>query len=367
MNLKLRHLRTIAQETLSETKALNEMKAELRRVFGPATVTEAKDSAVASYANSVLDAQEASGKSCEMLGLKPMAFLKTLTHSDPGIRKLSARLAPLKEVRHLVFDDNDDVRLAAAKRLPRVFAEAALKKYPDDFALEALIEESKDLQEAGLPDPEKRDQHLSMYKDRLGDVAKQKSVPELSDVWYEDLAKKFAQDYGKNIEFNWEEKIVANFCSGVRAQTGVVIDPKRLLKAVKDLINDKEEKVLDESLEEALVLPLMVEEKKSSRQSKMLTSVSSITNLTALSESLGVEFKPASLFVKARLIEEGMNSRVMLPNRVVFKTMMTSDDETDLDKFTSLWNIAAKRENKPLRISWVNESNTAVTFNVEVL
>lgn len=365
MNLKLRHLRTVTQETLSETKALNEMKAELRRVFGPATVVDAKTSAVASYANSVLDTHEASGKSCEMLGLKPQAFLKTLTHSDPGIRKLSARLAPLKEIRQLVFDDNEDVRLAAASRLPKVFAEAALKKFPEDFALENLVEERKLLKEAGLPEPKERSQHLAMYKDRLGDSAKQKNIPELSDVWYEDIARKFAQDYGKNIEFNWEEKIVANFCSGVRAQTGVVVDAKRLLKAVKDLIEEKDDKALEEAKE--LHLPFLFEERLTSRSSKMLSSVSSVSNMTQLSEMLGVQYKPANLFVRARLLEEGMNTKVMLPHKVNFNASISSNDECDLDKFVVMWNAAAKRDKKPLRISWVNESDSVALFNVEVL
>ena len=99
----------------------------------------------------------------------------------------------------------------------------------------------------------------------------------------------------------------------------------------------------------------------------MISSVSSTSNMTHLSEMLGVQYKPANLFVRARLLEEGMNTKVMLPNRVDFNTSLSSDDEGDLDKFVNMWNAAAKRDRKPLRISWINENDSTVLFNVEVL
>jgi hypothetical protein len=86
------------------------------------------------------------------------------------------------------------------------------------------------------------DEQFDMYgEEALGDAVKQRDDIELSDQWYESLARKFIQDYGTNLEGQWEELLVKRYCSSVKATSGVEVDTEKLLKCVKDLLEEREE------------------------------------------------------------------------------------------------------------------------------
>ncbi len=72
-----------------------------------------------------------------------------------------------------------------------------------------------------------------------------RSVPDLSDLWYETQAEKFVSDFGKDIEDNWEEKIVNQWCDSQRVSWGFEIDKVRLWKAIKEILKTREDDFLD--------------------------------------------------------------------------------------------------------------------------
>jgi hypothetical protein len=245
MRLKINDLQRVAGEAMnaeSEAKALRE---EIVRVLGQRVVVEAPIGRVAADACQVIDADE-------MSSLHPASkfdkglMLRYTRHGNPHVRKLAARVVSAKHLTRMLDDTNSLVRAEAAKRADMKLVSEALNRHPDDDGLYDTYA-SRLLCEDGTKQPKVTDDEpFDMYGDEpLGDAAKQQPGPELSDTWYKNRAFEFMQDYGTNIEYAWEETLVKVYCDAMHTTSGVEVERDRLLKAIKDLIEEKEDRALE--------------------------------------------------------------------------------------------------------------------------
>lgn len=246
MRLRLDRLQNVVKQVTLEERAMNDFKNEINRVLGASVITEGKIESVAAAANDRIDVLERIGRSGR-LAFKPSVMVRWLSHSNPEVRKLATRVVPTKFLTRVVNDTSDVVRAAAARRLPIGSVSEMLKRFPNDDQVRVIYKERR-LAEGGLPQPTVDKEHLDLNGDgRLGDSAKQDSGSELSELWYREKASKFMADYGGNIENSWEELAVRRYCSSVRATSGIEIDESRLLKAIKKLIEEREDRALERS------------------------------------------------------------------------------------------------------------------------
>lgn len=253
MRLKIDDLEKIAGEVMNaetETKALRE---EIVRVLGHRVVMAAPIGRVAADACQVIDADEMSGLRSPASKFDKGLMLRYVGHGDPHVRKLAARIVPVKHLTRMLDDRSSLVRAEAAKRAGMELVSEALNRHPDDDGLYDTYA-SRLLCEDGIKQPKVTDDEpLDIHGDEpLGDAVKQQPGPELSDTWYKNRAFEFMQDYGTNIEYAWEETLVKIYCDAYHTTSGVEIDRVRLLKAIKDLIKEKEDRALErDSLKEA--------------------------------------------------------------------------------------------------------------------
>lgn len=233
MQLRLSQLRQVAERTTEQERAGATLRQELRRVLGPSFVIEGRLADVAAAANERLDELEFMG-GVNSLGIRTTPLLRVAEHPASDVRRLAARLLPERMIGRFVDDEDEGVRHAVAGRLPSRLIAEMIRRDPTDAALRAAL----------------RRRCLNEDRDaapgaRSGDVVKQDEGAELSDSYYESLAEQLMQDYGRRLEFGWEPEAVRRIARSTKATSGVVIDEERLLKALDDLREEREDAVLD--------------------------------------------------------------------------------------------------------------------------
>ena len=212
-------------------------------------------------------------------------------------------------------------------------------------------------------------------KERMGDVARTAPGEELSDDWYHTKALRLVHDYGQNLEGCWEEIAVKQFARHNKATNGVEIDEDKLMKAIKELIEEKEDKAMENPLKETLawlsgqhteemlkegVLPDITEEVDPVLEliEGGLTSeqyVKQALQLFQIKESM------LPLGIRKYRLGEG-NARQTkvpcvgtLPHRQGFRAL----DERALDMFCNHWTQHQAMAGEPLRLEWVNHPSDA--------
>lgn len=371
MHLKLSQLRKLVNSTISEENAASQLKAEIGRVLGPVVVTEGKLAEVVASANDRLDVLDRTGRT-GALAFDPSITNRWATHTDPEFRKFVARICPEHILAKFGRDQNPEVRAAAAGRMSLNAIREMIKRFPLDDGLRAVLRQKK-LVEAGLPKPEEKPLGKDPVdgKERLGDAVKQSDGPELSETWYDTQARRFVHEYGRNIEYSWEEGAVHRFCSSTKATSGVEIDEAKLLKAVKDLIKEKEDMSLERNaLKETLDF-------LSKQEDDELLAEGIIPDMTEAADPVeellnarltGEQFLEAA--TKLFKVQEGMlpmgirkyrlgegNARQtlipvigMLPHKHGFRAL----DERALDVFCEAWSKRQQLAGEPLRLEWTN-------------
>jgi len=245
--------------------------------------------------------------------------------------------------------------------------------------VKSIIEE-RSLIESGIKTPKVSDDQFDIHgDDRLGDAIKQNKGPELSDTWYETLAYKFIQDYGTNIEGNWEEVLVNRYCSSVKATSGVDVDCEKLYKSVNDLIKNREDNAIKgTSLKEIAnrLRKLSENEEFDNAIEEQVDVVEELihSNLTPIEYVAEAKklfcVKEASIpagIRKYRLGESSATSQTFpVLAKLPHKSEIRQIDEQALDLFVKNWTSCQALKGEPLVLSWSPSPTSigAIGFNI---
>lgn len=382
MHLKLSTLQRIVKQAIDDERAVESLRTEVNRVLGPAIIAEGKAQQIAEAANDRIDVLERTGRASR-LAFKPAIMLRFTKHSNPEVRKLAARTVPGKFLSTMVNDASDVVRATVARRLSLNAVSEMLKKYPHDDEVRTVYNEKR-LAEAGIAKPKVVDEPFDMYgEERLGDAAKQDDGPELSETWYRERAIKFMQDYGGNIEDNWEELAAHRYASSLKATSGVEIDEAKLLKAIKDLIKEREDRALERSaLKETLSWLRRQEERELLQESAMplidldidpvRALVEGSTTPTTFIDEANTLFNVKESTVPASIRKHRLGERNARVGNVPVTCTLPHDkgfraiDERALDMYCEAWNNRQQHQGEPMKIEWCAhpDAPNKVSFSV---
>jgi hypothetical protein len=372
MRLKLDDLQRVVARTIDEERAVVALKGEIKRVLGPAVVTEGRLEEVAANANDWIDVLERTGRDGRF------DFLSTVTtgfldHTHPEVRKFAARVVPEKFLSKLTTDKNSAVRAAVAQRVPLAAVREMMKRFKADDQLRTIYRKRK-LHEGGIAQPKVEPMGLPVPAPdtkRMGDASKTPPGPELSEAWYDQHARRFLHDYGRNMEYAWEELAVRRFCSSVKMTAGVEIDEAKLLKSIKGLIKEKEDLAMErnalretlawldkqadrEKLDES-ALPELNETEDPVRKlvEAGLTPEQYVEQVMTM---FRVQESHLPTAIRKYRLGEG-NARVTLvpcigylPSGGAFRAI----DERALDMFCEAWTKRQQMVGEPIRLEWTN-------------
>ncbi len=366
MRLKLDALERVVKKAMNEEKGLDVLRDELKRVLGPTALTEDKLEELAKSANHMIDIMEQTGK-IERLDFKPNVVTKYLDHGNPQVRRFAARVAPQKFLSKLINDRSTSVRAVVASRAKLDTVREMMKNFPTDDQLRTIYRK-RIVTESGVPQPKPVKEPFDIHGDkRLGAAGKQQPGPELSEQWYKSKAFKLIQDFGGNMENSWEELAARSFVRSTKAYSGVDIDEAKLLKAIKDLIEEREEMALErDALKETLAWLSSCAEHEELQESAMPVIEEQNVIESLMSEGLGAEqfversnsifqvkhaMLPAS--VKKYNLEEGSSLNVEIPVvGMMPEGIDASSCERALDEYCTHWSAKQALKGEPLKLDW---------------
>lgn len=374
-SITIRELQDVVKKTIDEERAVEALRCEIKRVLGPVVVVEGKIEQVIEVANDRLAVLEKTGRFYE-LNFKPSIVAKFMNHDNAEMRKFAAKTLPKKLVTRMALDKSSIVRAAVATRLPIDAVREMLKRFSTDDELRSIYKR-RCLIESGLPSPAVDDGYLNMYdRERLGNAAQQDNESELSEQWYKEKASKFLQDYGNNIEYMWEEMLVRRYASSLRATSHVTIDETRLLQAIKDLIEEKEDRTMERlALKETIDWlhtkrsALDIVEENEDKVNDLINS--GLTSQEYIEQANKIfKIKESTLPQAIRKYRLGEHNRRnvnmpvvgMLPHDHGFRAI----DESALDKYCQRWNERQQLQGEPLQLSWSVHPDqfNKISFNV---
>lgn len=378
MRLKLDKLQQVVKSTIEEQRVFDLFKSEVVRVLGATISTDGKIEQIAEAANQKIDILEKSGISTQRL-FKTSIFVRLLEHNNPEVRKLAARIVPNKFLSKLYNDKNSIVRSAVANRLPSLLVKEMWKNHPGDDQLRTIYNQKKLSESSGLPTPKISKEPFDINgAKRLGDSTKTDQGPELSDQWYRSRAIKFMMDYGHNIEDAWEEHTAKRYCASVKATSGIEIDEKKLLKAIKDLIEERENRAIERSALKETLNWLKAQNNKNNNvisESFSLKTEDDVVSLLQLRNSFSeflneankifsIKESHATISTKKLQINENAQFQVVphegyLPHDLGFRAL----DEKALDTYCEIWNNKQKLQGGSFKLSWSVDSNEIGKFN----
>ena len=349
MSLKVSKLQQIAHSIKKEQDLLESLKLETHAVLGyNVSISEGLDHACFQI-NHILDVMQAKGNNDEVV-FKTSLAKKMLESKSREARRLAARTIQKNLVANLRLDTDSNVRLEACKRLSYDLVSEVVEFFPNDYELHYIAEQKKN---------EKDDDFLHLYDDkRLGKAAKPVFQPELSDAWYTTVAKKFLQDYGTNIEYQWEEPLIHRYCSSIKATTGVVVDSKKMYDKIIELIKQKEEEALLKDEKNRI-------KKLEKFRENVETNVADELNDLLKSTTSNLQFvsKINQMFeVKTSILPSGIRkyssviSEVSLPTKAKIPGgKLTTLVEKVLDTYVESWNRHQSLRGEPIKISWSSD------------
>jgi hypothetical protein len=371
MRLKLDELAQVVRKTVDEEKAASAFKTEIGRVFGVTVITEGKLSDVVAAANDRLDVLERTGRRGVLETFEPALTASFLDYRDPEVRKFAARVCPEKFLPKMASDKHPAVRAAVAARLSLPAVREMMRRFPQDDQLRVIFKQKKALHEAGLPKPEVQPLGIDPVagKERLGDTVKQAEGPELTENWYNQLALKMLHDYGRNIEYAWEELAVNRYCRSAKATSGIEIDEAKLLKHIKKLIEEKEDDAMERSALKETLAWLDAQEEQENLAEDLLPDLSEDVDLVrdlmhggmagqqfleVASKLFRVQHSTLPIGIRKYRLGEGNAHQTlvpciaMLPHQHGFRAI----DERALDTYCEAWTRIQSLAGEPLRLGW---------------
>lgn len=376
MRLKLKELQEVANKALFDEKIIDTLREELSRVLGSSILVDVSLQQLAEGANDCIDVFERTGRTGRF-DFKPSVLLRFVDNKSAEVRRLVARLLPEQYVIKMRHDKDAAVRHAVARRLPLRVIKEMRSRWPNDDELYE-IESQKTLDEAGLPTPKNlKNEPFDMNGEKEFSKATQNGNAQdddLSNQWYETKAYKLIQDYGNNMEGQWEELAVRRFCASTQATSGVEIDQQKLYKEVVKQLKEKEDRGLERSAlkEIAQFLRESSEPELPRIVSEDIDPVQSLLeNKTSSSEYVKNAFKVFNVRGKMiyRLSEGAKLRSVKIPKigQLPVKREVTRIDEQALDLFVRNWNSIRSMKGDPVRIEWSpNPSKTGlISFSIK--
>lgn len=380
MNLRLKQLQSVVADVVKEEKAMKLFVEELRRNLGPGIMVSNKLKEIAIAANEQLDIMEAHGRPVDRNFFKTSIVLEAANSPLSPVRKLAARLLPTKLSSKLVFDPASSVRCAAAQRAPVKLVSEASRRFPGDYQLQSIAESR--IHEAGLPAPMVSEE-FDMYGEKsINPVVKgydQHKGDDFPASWYERMAKKLCQNFGGNLEGNWEEKAVTNFCSHSYATNRTVIDRDKLLQAVYDCIEERENLLVKESHGASLTAHLseelmneafmpIIEEKQDPIADLLEGGFSGAEYVKRTEELMKIKKSYLPPGIKKYRLGEGRRDEVLIPVNGRVPGGFNAKSERALDQYVDAWNKQQALRGEPYQLSWSPHpvSIDMVGFNLQL-
>lgn len=367
MRLKLQNLQSVVQRVVREEKIFYALKEEVKRSLGPSIITEGRDiESICDAAMDHLDVLQARNVRPGKFG--PSLAVAMLSHVLPEVRRLGARLAPVSQLHRVTNDKSPLVRCEVAKRIDVPALKEMMRRFPNDETIHIIYEV-------------REEDGFDMYgSERLGDAVKQPDEQELTDMWYESLARKMVSDYEHQTEGTWRHVAVDRYVSAVKATSGVEIDPEKLLEAIDKLITERDDDMLDsKSLKETidhLDNHVMMEStlytmgtEDSDIVADLLRSRLGTTEYIARAEEVfSIREARAPKAVERLVLSEGVRVRASVPVRgeLPHDSGFRSVDERALDLYVESWNKRRNAEGDPMRISWTTSADDGIVFTTKV-
>lgn len=369
MKLDLKALQNVVKEAVEAEKATDAFKAEVARAFGPPVVTEGRLEEVAARANDRLDVLDRTGRTGGV-SFKTSVAARYLDHTDPEVRRFAARVVPERFLSRMTNDRDAAVRAAVAQRVPLNAVREMMKRFRDDDQLRAIFR-GRRLHEAGLSQPKAEPMGHDPIDgaERMGDSARSDDA-ELSEGWYQQHAMRMLHDYGRNIEYAWEELAVRRFVSSARATSGMEIDEAKLLKAIKDLIKEKEDRAMErDALRETLAWLEAQEGREALAESALPNDGfgtdpveqllgSGLTNEQYVEQGkllFKVQESTLPSAIRKHRFGEAARSVTRVPcvGRLPHSQAIRAVDERALDRFCEAWSDRQQISGEPLRLEWI--------------
>ena len=373
MGLKLNELQKVVKNVVKNERNIDALRGEIVRTLGHTILVSRGLERMAESANERLDILEATDKSYEKI--RPALLLKFIDSSSPEVRKLVARLLPESFLKPLMKDSDPAVRATVANRLPTHLVNEMTRRFPKDDTLRQ-ISKARKLLEAGLPTPEIEDEEFDMYGlEPIGDVFGDVDYPDLTDAWYDTLALKILNMYGRNIEEQWEEATVHQYVDSM-ASMGVEVDRQRLLDAVYDLLEQRADAVLEENslasiaarlrLEETVVMPVISESIDPVQQ--LIESRPSPSDYIKKFEELFSVKYVNSKNPAAAIMTEGTTRVVHPASAQLFNKSIRNVDEKAIDAYVNAWNSRNKMKGENYyKLAWAQgDVDGLVNFHLEL-
>lgn len=368
MKVNLKALQHVVRKAVNEERLTQALRIEVSRVLGPSVIIEGPLDQLAEAANERLDVLDGTGR-VPAFDFKSSLVSRLASHKNYNVRKLAARTLPVNMLGKLVQDGHSAVRAAVAQRIPVPAVKEMMKRFPHDDQLRQVYKHRRKLVvEDGIPQPKVQDEPLNIHADgALGDSVKQ-DKPELSEQWYDDRAERMLQDYGRNIECNWEELTVHRFVTSMKMTSGIEIDAKKLLEVIKDKIKERDDRVLErDALKETLswlesrsdgVEALtegvdMVNEEVDHVKDLLEADLSPQTYVEKARSVFSVQESTVPAGIKKHRLGEGMKEeRIPVIGKLPHPNGFRSIDEKALDRFCECWNTRQAMTGEPLRLEW---------------
>lgn len=375
MKLKLKHLQSIVKDALYEAKSIDALKNETKRVLGPIMNVEVGMIELAESINDRLDVIELTGR--QRGQFKTSVVTKFMKHKNSEVRAMSARLLPENIINSMINDKSPKVRHVIARRAKLNVVKEMMRKFPNDEEIRIIYSQRKiDLTEASNNENE-----FEMYaEEALGDASKTyDDDDDLSDVWYTNKAREIYSDYAHHneIDVNWG-RVINGFCDSTKATSHVEINKKKLHSALKELIKEKEDKLIGESKYDRFdfeilkenshetVFPVIEETIDPVRDILNETNTNQIERIKTL---FNITEGAISNDVKRYFAGEPISTTVVpvsatLPHRHGIRHM----DERVIDMFVESWNLKQIHKKEPFELSWVQDPQefNKISFKVSI-
>ena len=369
MRLKIKQLQRAVKITVNENKATSVLKNEITRVFGPIINTDVHIIELARSVNERVNVITRAGRTYGVI--KPSALLNLMNHKSSDVRKMVALLIPESFLHKLANDKNMLVLEAVARRAPFKVVKSIVKSNPLNYNVidtyrERLLEAKATLKSSD-------DKYVP-----LGEPVRALDVPDLTDEWYNDVATDMIDMYGRGPEYGWEEKAVIGYCRHTKATNGVEVDYDKLLKAVFDISDAKDDKIISlkeiaarlryedsvDELNETVIMPALPEE--------VYDPVVELYESNNIGEHSYVEkfskiFNVKKTFLpekfKRQRILEGYNTKILIPcvATMPFNEKLVEKHEIAIDKFVKSWNKINRTQQ--LELSWAQNPGSISKVN----
>ena len=374
MRAKLKELRAVVEKAAAKKRIDEALRSEVIRVLGSAVVIDDDNQRLAENVNDRLDVLERTGRA-KNLQFKASVLSHYINDSSSEMRRFVARVLPENYVMRMCNDVDPFVMHTVARRSPVRVVKEMYRLHSNDDELAVILEEKKQ--------KEDDDEGYTLNRRRMGDLARPENSQEdeLSDVWYAEKAHKLIQDYGGNIEGQWEEIAVRRYCSSLRTTSGIEVDGKKLLKHVRDLETAHDDRTLKRyelkevarQLREGVEFDVPSECIIDDVSRNLMSSLTSCErNPSQFIKDVNQIFNVRESVVPAGLrkycVSEGVSLDTMIPCSAIMPNAGSYDDERVLDSYVKYWNRLQESRGEPIRIAWVHNPTLQgkVTFTVEL-